>query len=144
MYNEKTTRPMRRRNEIKELKVFLKGKTFKFEYDINALVTILKMDVYNKIQIPVYMHNSTLFGEGKKGITVVGNVVAFNSEDGTMTVNIFSKFTSKVNALADAIVFPRVAEVRSADMEREENDIVKEVKVLGLDIVSESFCSALQ
>ena len=101
------------KNETKSLKVFLKGKTFKMTYNLNALQEVLNSDIFSKIQIPVYMHNSTLFGDGKKGISVVGNIISYNGETEEMTISVFGKFVSKVNAIEDAIIFPRVAAVYS-------------------------------
>ena len=140
MYNNEITtrrRPMTK-NEIKNFKVWLNGKTFKFAYSVDSLNEILNSDVFDKVQIPVYVHNSILFGEGKKGISVVGNILSYNDETGEIKIKIFAKFVSKVNGIANAIVFPRVAEVLRTDgAERAEDSIVEDIKILGFDIVSE-------
>ena len=141
MYNEKTVKPVARRNEIKEFKVFLKGKTFKFTYKIDALLEILTSNVFTKIQIPVYMHNSMLFGNDRKGLTTVGNIVSFNPEEGTMKINIFNKYISKVEDVADAIVFPRVVGIYDKSAERTEDQVAENIKILGFDIASEEFYS---
>ena len=142
MYNKKNTHPIRR-NEIKTLKVFLKGKTFKVTYSLDALKDILNSNIFDKIQIPVYMHNATLFGDGKKGLSVVGNVISYNDETGEMTLSIFSRFTTKVNAIEDAIVFPRVIAIREKGEEVAEDEVAEDIRILGFDIASEDFYKSL-
>ena len=127
------------KNEVKSFKVFLKGKTFKMIYNLDSLKEILNSGIFSKIQIPVYMHNSTLFGEGKKGISVVGNIISYNDETGEMTVSIFGKFVSKVNDIVDAIVFPRVAAIYDMNETIDKDAEVQNIKVLGFDIASEEF-----
>ena len=137
MYN-KSSRPVKR-NEVRELGVFLEGKTFKISYSVDSLKEILNSNVFSKIQIPVYMHNSTLFGEGKKGLTTVGYIISYNDTEETMKLSIFNKFISKIDAIEDAIVFPRVSAVYDKTKERTKDEVFENIKIIGFDIASESF-----
>ena len=131
------------KNELKTFKVFLKGKTFKMSYSLDSLKEILNSDVFSKIQIPVYMHNSTLFGENKKGLSTVGNIISYNDETGEMLISIFGKFVSKINDISDAIVFPRVTAVYDKNEVVDKEAEVKKIKILGFDIASETFYSEI-
>ena len=143
--NERIVTTTRKRNETKEFKVFLKGKTFKFTYNVEILKDILMSDVFSKIQIPVYVHNSTLFSDDtKKGITIVGNIISYNPEEETMKVSLFSRFASKIVNIENAIIFPRVAAISERSEDKEDREaIVNNIKILGFDIASEDFYSAI-
>ena len=142
MYQEekvvvKTKRPG---NMTKDFKVFLKGKTFKISYKVEALKEILTSEVFGKIQIPVYVHNSILFGPERKGLTMVGNIRSYNDDKETMTITIFNKYVEKVNGIENPIVFPRVIGIYDASANIEEV-VAEDVKILGFDIASEEFYS---
>ena len=104
--NKRSFNPIK--GEFMEFPLFDIGKTVKDDYDVNGLIDLLASVPFDKISVPLYTYKDLIFGEGKKGTTVVGYIKSFDVDNLSFSVYVNGKNLKVIKEFDDAVVFPRV------------------------------------